>query len=91
MKDFKNELMKIGTELSESDKEVQEWHQWFLRQTELYKNSKMSKKVYLSILERYRSLLEKKTTKSISYAERSILKEEIKDVESPEEDIKMIS
>ena len=91
MKDLKNELMKIGTELSESDKEVQEWHQWFLRQTELYKNSKMSKKVYLSILERYRSLLEKKTTKSISYAERSILKEEIKDVESPEEDIKMIS
>ncbi len=85
------ELLRIGTELSQSDKEVQEWHQWFLRQTELYKNSKISSKVYQNILERYRIFLEKKTKKKIPSSEKSILTEEIKDGESPEGDFKMVS
>ncbi|MHA2175096.1 MAG: zinc ribbon domain-containing protein [Candidatus Hodarchaeales archaeon] len=76
---LQRELIRIGFELCKSDKEVQEWHRWFLRQTELFNKSKLSIEAYQNVLVRYKAFLEKKTKKKILASVKPGLKEEIKE------------
>ncbi|MHA1976488.1 MAG: zinc ribbon domain-containing protein [Candidatus Hodarchaeales archaeon] len=64
---LKDLLIKVGSDLAKSDKEVYQWHDWFLRELEHYKNSIINDKVYATVLDRYKSFLEKKSDTSFTF------------------------
>ena len=56
----RKKLLKLKTELGESDEEVREWHQWFIQQTEDFKKSKLGVRAYEIVLNQYEKLLNRK-------------------------------
>lgn len=53
-------LKKIGQKLTSSDKEVKKWHEWFIRQTDLYQKSKIEKRIYSDRVKSYQHFLQGK-------------------------------
>ncbi|MHA2248281.1 MAG: hypothetical protein ACXADY_25245 [Candidatus Hodarchaeales archaeon] len=53
-------LKLIDQKLISSDKEVKKWHEWFLRQTDLYQKSKMEKRIYSDRVKSYQQFLKGK-------------------------------
>jgi hypothetical protein len=56
--ELQKKLLKLGSELAKSDTEVQKWHEWFLKQKNMYENVNLNVHVYKVSLKRYQKFLE---------------------------------
>lgn len=52
------ELQEVGQRLAASDKEIKKWHEWFLRQTDLYKKSQIEKSSYYNMFTSYQKFMQ---------------------------------
>ncbi len=85
-------LINIGSELAKTDKEVNEWQTWFIRQKDQYEKSEITDAVFAAILERYKNFLEKKTGEEIGdrdleYSSEITSKAKVEEQEKPEQTI----
>lgn len=59
--ELQNKLIKLGIRLAKSDTEVKKWHEWFLRQINLYDNQKLTPEFFKYAVFRYKEFLDSKT------------------------------
>ncbi|MFX0050422.1 MAG: hypothetical protein ACFE8U_03925, partial [Candidatus Hermodarchaeota archaeon] len=87
---LRKNLIELGQRLAPVNKEFREWHNWFLKQTDLFSTGKTYEKTYRKIIQRYLDFLQSKgiedlelngytgieTTTDQDFSEEEIIQEE---------------